>query len=93
MPRKQRDIATGLKSKGFNEDSSGHHIYYILLDADGRKSTIKTKMSHQSGGAEISDNLIGKMARQVKLSTREFLNLVDCPLSREEYLAKIGTDI
>jgi hypothetical protein len=42
-------------------------------------------MSRESGGVDIGDNLIGKMARQVGLSRPDFLKLVDCPMSREEF--------
>lgn len=93
MPRKQREIAAGLKSKGFDEDSTGHHVYFFLIDDEGKKTSVRTKMSHQSGGVEIGDSLLRQMARQVKLTKQDFLSLIDCPLTREEYLKKVGTDI
>jgi hypothetical protein len=47
-------------------------------------------LSHQSGGGDIGDNLLGKMAKQTKLSRRDFEQLVDCYLSREKYDSKIA---
>ncbi|MFT0899509.1 hypothetical protein [Candidatus Methanoprimaticola sp. MG2] len=51
---------------------------------DGIKTRIRTKISH--GEREIGDPLILKMARQLKLDKREFLELVDCNLSGNAYL-------
>ncbi len=78
MPRKQTDIERGLKNKGFLLTESHHHHYFIYHSIAGKKTTVKTKTSH--GQREISDDLIGKMAQQVKLNRSEFLNLVDCSL-------------
>jgi len=36
--------------------------------------------------SEDDSHLVGMMARQVKLKKEQFLDLVNCPLSREEYL-------
>lgn len=86
MPRKQTDVERALRGKGFAQSESHHH-FFIYHSTSGRKTTVKTKTSH--GQREISDDLLGKMAQQVKLSKGDFLDLVDCPLSREEYEAKL----
>lgn len=78
MPRKQADVEHGLKNKGFLVADSHHH-YFIYYSLEGKKTSVKTKTSH--GQREISDDLIAKMARQLKVSRSVFLNLVDCPLS------------
>jgi hypothetical protein len=41
-------------------------------------------MSHGASGDDIDDKLLGRMARQVGLDRRKFLDLVDCPLSRDD---------
>lgn len=82
MPRKHSAIERGLKNKGFGVAESHHH-YFIYYSIDGKKTAVKTKTSH--GQREISDDLIAKMARQVKVSRSEFLDLIDCPLSRKDY--------
>lgn len=86
MPRKQADVERALRSKGFVQTESHHH-FFIYHSQAGRKTPVKTKTSH--GQREISDDLLGKMAQQVKLSKGDFLDLVDCPLSREEYETKL----
>lgn len=90
MPRKVRQLVSGLRAKGFSEDRDGHHIFFSYETIDGRLTEIRTRISHQSGGGDIGDHLLGAMARQVKLNRREFDQLIDCPLSREQYEAKIS---
>ncbi|MDI9349347.1 MAG: hypothetical protein QM537_05035 [Candidatus Symbiobacter sp.] len=88
MPRKQKKTETGLLNKGFVRSDNDHH-YFRYYTIDGRKTDILTKTSH--GGKDIQDDILSLMARQCKLSRKEFLDLIDCPLSREQY-EKILTD-
>jgi predicted RNA binding protein YcfA (HicA-like mRNA interferase family) len=78
--RKNYNIANSLLNKGFEEKQSSHTrlIYFI----DGKKSSIFTVVSH--GKKEISDDLMHKMAKQMKLSYKQFCDVVDCPMSKEE---------
>jgi hypothetical protein len=89
MPRKVRHVLSSLKAKGFFEDREGHHIFLIYETKDGFRTEVRTRVSHQSGGGDISDNLLAAMARQVKLSRRDLEQLIDCPLSREDYETKL----
>lgn len=82
---KSRDVTTGLKRKGF-EERKGSHLFFILY-VDGKKTCIQTMVSH--GMREIGDSLISKMARQTKLNSKGFVDLVTCPLSREAYIAEL----
>lgn len=52
--------------------------------ADGKKTTVRTKTSH-GGTKDLGDGLLKAMAGQVRVSKIQFLELVDCPLSREQY--------
>jgi hypothetical protein len=90
MPRKARQVLSGLRSKGFIEERDRHHIFLAYETVGGLRSEIRTRISHQSGGGDISDSLLGAMARQVRLSRRDFDQLIDCPLSREEYEKRTG---
>ncbi len=45
--------------------------------------------SHAAGGEDVSDNLLSQMARQVGLKRAELLNVIDCPMSREELDARV----
>ena len=92
MPRKARQVLGGLKAKGFREDREGHHVFLTYETMRGRRSEIRTRLSHQSGGGDIGDPLLAAMSRQVRLNRREFEQLIDCPLSREEYKSKVGLD-
>jgi hypothetical protein len=84
MPRKKDKVESGLLSKGFRETQNDHH-YFIYFTKEGKKTTTKTKTSHTKKMKDIPDNLLGQMARQCNLTKDQFLNLVDCPLSRDEY--------
>lgn len=82
MPRPQRDVEAALLRKGFVQHETDHS-YFVYFRTNGQKSVFKTKTSH--GAREISDPLLGQMARQVGLNKRDFLDLVDCPMSRAVY--------
>jgi hypothetical protein len=90
MPRKARQVLSGLKAKGFREDRDGHHVFLTYETVRGRRSEIRTRLSHQSGGGDIGDPLLAAMSRQVGLNRRQLEQLIDCPMSREEYEAKVG---
>ncbi len=86
MPRKQTDVERALTKKGFKQSES-HHRFFVYYSKSGLKTPVNTKTSH--GHSEVSDDLLSKMARQLKVSRSEFLDLVDCPLSRDEYEQKL----
>ncbi len=79
---KTRKVDTALQRKGFVKDNEGHHVYYYFY-IEGKKTKIKTKISH--GVSEISENLISLMSRQVKLKKKQFVDLVECPLTQQKY--------
>ena len=82
MPRDAREVAANLKRKGFTPDDGDHTFYRLFVD--GKNTGIRTKISH--GEKEIHDGLLGQMAKQTKLVKKEFLELVDCPMTLERYL-------
>jgi len=82
MPRKQAEVERSLINKGFVA-GGGDHNYFFYYSTAGKKTIIRTKTSH--GSREIDDNLLAQMAKQCKLSNKDFGLLVDCPLSREDY--------
>ena len=86
MPRKQGDVERSLIAKGF-QPGSGDHKYFHYYLASGKKSRVFTKTSH--GAREIDDHLLSQMAKQCKLSNRDFSLLVDCPLDRASYERKL----
>lgn len=81
--RSKRDVEAALKKKGFRQDEGDHH-WFIYWTADGLKTTIRTKTSHGST-KDLGDGLLKEMARQLRIAKGNFLDLVDCPLSGEQY--------
>jgi len=76
---------SNLKKKGFTEAPGDHkflqyHHNGILV--------LSTKISH-GPAHDIPESLISKMANQCMLGKKDFLDLVNCPLSAEGYLKKL----
>jgi hypothetical protein len=85
--RHSRKIKQNLKRKGFILEERDHS-YYSYIAISGKKTEIWTKISHGSN-QDISDDLLKHMSDQCKLSKADFLDLVDCPLTREQYEEKL----
>lgn len=86
MPRKQADVEKSLLNKGFLS-GGGDHNYFLYHSKAGKKTIVRTKTSH--GAREIDDNLLAQMAKQCKLTNKDFGLLIDCPLSRDQYESKL----
>lgn len=84
MTRDRDDIEDALLRKGFRPDGGDHH-YYIYWNTDGKKTIKKTKMSRGSSYKTIGDELLGKMAKQIGVTKKQFLELVDCTLDQKGY--------
>ncbi len=67
MVFKARDVGASLCGKGFREHAERDHRYYFFYH-DGKKSSIKTKISHNA--PEIDDYLCSAMSRQIGLRGR-----------------------
>ena len=83
MPRKARRIEAALLAKGFQRTDAKHRKFGYV-STRGIESRIRTLLSH-GGNRDIDDRLLATMARQCGLSRREFMQLIDCSLSQEEY--------
>jgi hypothetical protein len=82
MPKDAKDVGAGLTKKGFQARENDHTFYHLYVE--GKKTGVYTKISH--GEKEIRDGLLGAMARQVKLTRKQFNDLIDCPLTADEYV-------
>lgn len=82
MPKKTREISSGLIKKGFKERMSGDK-YYHYYNLRGEKTIIFTKMSHSK--REYDDIFLGLMAKQLKIDKKFLHGLFDCPKSQEDY--------
>ncbi len=76
-----------LKKKGFEDAPSCSDDHKYLEFRHKGKVILYTKLSH--GKKEIGEPLIGQMKRQCKLEKSDFMDLVSCPLSLEEYTIKL----
>lgn len=91
MPRKARVVERGLLRKGFRLVNTHHRRFlYHTLDGDEPRP-VTTIMSH-GADRDVSDWLLGKMARQLSLTRRQFDDLIDCRLSQTDYEAMLRRD-
>jgi len=80
---KTADLVAALLRKGFRQDNT-HHKYFWLYDGE-KRTHVHTPISH--GLREYGDSLLSRVKKQLFLDTkRQLLNLVDCPLSQQDYL-------
>ncbi len=82
MHFKAREVKKALTGKGFKEENRDHHYYFFYYL--GKKSPINTKISF--GVVDIDKRLSSFMARQIKLTSPNFKDFVDCKLTGEDYL-------
>ena len=82
--RKARDIDAALCKKGFKK-TNGDHVWYYFYDRQTGATLAQTKISHGAMGMTIGAKLISQMARQLHLTKAQFLELIDCTLSEEDY--------
>ncbi len=78
--RRATEVAAVLEAKGMERDEKHHHMFRKRVDG---VTTLVTRISHSS--AEINDHLGKLMANQCCLQLAEFWDLVDCPLSEEDW--------
>ena len=82
---KANDVLKGLGKKGFSL-SQGDHSHLIFC-VGGKKTAIRTKVSQ--GRSEIDDHLVNLMSIQVKLEKNKFMDLINCPLTVNDYLKEL----
>ncbi len=86
MTREREAIDKALQQKGFQKET-GDHQHYIYWNRSGKKTMKRTKMSHGSSHKTIGDSLLSQMARQIGLTKKSFLELIDCTLDQNGYEA------
>lgn len=85
MPLKRTDIHASLKKKGFAESTGRDHTYFIYHTSSGKKSHINTKTSHGTSHKDIGDPIVVQMAKQLKLTNKQFKELVGCSMDQSAY--------
>jgi len=61
--------------------STGHHYGWLTV---GDKKILRVHYSHGKG--DLPDKIMHKIRGQLKLSEKDFKNLIACPLKYEDYL-------
>jgi hypothetical protein len=89
MPLARAAITSALQAKGFALEPKRDHEYYFYVGEGKQTEAIYTKVSTGSSYKTLGDDLVAKMARQLKLTKPQFTNFVNCPLTREEYRAHL----
>ena len=80
----KRKVEESLKRKGFRQDDRHHHMF-VYHTRSGLKTPIRTRTSHGSKPKRLSAPLVSAMAKQTKLTTEQFRELVECPLDAATY--------
>lgn len=75
-------VKSSLLKKGFTEENGDHHFYILFIG--GKQTIVRTKVSHNK--QDIGDGLISAMSKQLFLKKKQFLDLINCPLSKEKYI-------
>lgn len=85
MPLERGGVEAALERKGFLRSEGDHSKFTYYTEQERRKTSVRTKTSHGRRSADISDELLSRMAKQCRLSNRQFRDFVDCSLSRRGY--------
>lgn len=80
---KDKKVKQSLVKKGFQETRKTKHLFYFLYDDNGKRTSVNTHFSNNA--QEINDGLINKMCRETHLNKQQFCDLINCPLSRDDY--------
>ena len=80
----QNEVEAGLGRKGFKRSNTDHRYYILYINEKREAATFLSHGKNQDIGAP----LLGAMAKELGITAGEFIDLVKCPLSTEDYLAK-----
>ncbi|HMY45606.1 MAG TPA: hypothetical protein PKX74_09020 [Leptospiraceae bacterium] len=84
MQLDRSNIERSLLHKGFRREDSDHRFYYFYHE--GKRTAIRTKISHGSSYKTYGDDLISKVVRQLHFDSRQqFAGFVQCSFSLSAY--------
>lgn len=83
MSFKVRNIERALVKKGFERKEGKKHIIFTFIQ-NGERTEIYTFLSR--GESEYRNKNIGSMCKQLKLSKRNFVNVIDCSWEYDDIL-------
>ena len=79
----QDEIESGLVKKGFRRSHTDHRYFILYVNA---KKEAATFLSHGKN-QDIGSPLLNAHAKELGLTTRDFIDLEKCPFSTKELLA------
>jgi len=79
---KTRELSRVLEEKGFSCREGSHKFYFLYTN--GRKTSVRTKISH--GIPEYGDPLLAQVRHQLSLTSPEFQDFIECPLTASGYV-------
>lgn len=82
---KVRDVLNSLMKKGFVRSEGDHR--HLIFYCNGKKTPIRTKVSH--GSREVDDSLINLMSVQIRIEKKQFIDMVNCPFTHDDYLREL----
>lgn len=80
-PIATRVAAASLLKKGFQFSKSDHEKYFFYYE--GKKTSLWAKISF--GSRELLQREIRGMARTLQLTTQQFIDLLECPMSENDF--------
>ena len=83
-PRSRLELASAFQRKGFRPREAEHTWYYLYIA--GKRTPIRTKLSHGTQYRQYGPTLLGKVADQLHLTAAELADFVDCPLTYDSYI-------
>lgn len=82
-------VNSSLIRKGFIRDDDRNHWFYHH-EYEGKRTGVRTKLSRGSKYKRLDSSLQSRIKKQLKLgSSSDFRDLVNCPMSREDYINKL----
>jgi len=89
MPLAATELRRALVGKfGFSEAGSGrgpHDKYRLEVDGQWMAHTLIS-----GGASDLSDSILGQIARQLGVTRREVYEMVGCSMGLEAYLERLG---
>lgn len=85
MKIERSEIMANLPKKGFVEENGRKHIFFHFT-IEGKKTPIRTHVSHGSKYKTLGDDLVSAMAKQCKVTSKNFCGLAECTISEAEYI-------
>ena len=79
-----RIVETSLEKKGFKRDKTHHFMFWFFYY--NKKSSVRTRTSNDE--REFDEKLLAERKKQMKLTKKQFIRFIECPLDGCEY-AKI----